>query len=461
MKITIENFGPIHHCEFDLEKDFHLIVGENNVGKSYAVKIIYHIVQTALHFNQISYSEMDQTIVFFSRGVSINQENISKIIENSIISILNKTFVKDLHDALINTFEGMSVFLNEFSGKNTIIKLDYENSIANLGVVENQLSLLNFTFKRKVILEYEQHAESNYTNAIIINYQKNNPQSKDTAILNFLTSSIWGFYSEVSGRICSIDYIPASRSGLYQVLSAFGQIIAELSKSRSFLTSKIDLPGIPDPLSNYFIKLASIDTKNINDENSILGKIAIQIEREILKGKVIFDSNTKRLNFLPDNTNLKLDLSTTSSMVSELSPIVTYLRYVLLQAQWIQGTIETQIGKTERKPIIIIEEPETHLHPKIQIKLAEFFAALANGGVKMFITSHSNYIFNKSNNLILGSKININKIEALVFKMTDKGSEGLVLNIDELGIDDENFLDSAEQLYNEKVELIQKLNADV
>ena len=52
-------------------------------------------------------------------------------------------------------------------------------------------------------------------------------------------------------------------------------------------------------------------------------------------------------------------------------------------------------------------------------------------------------------------------IEASVFKMTDKGSEGLLLNIDELGIDDDNFLDSAEELYNEKAELIQKLNADV
>ncbi|MBK6681662.1 MAG: AAA family ATPase [Ignavibacteriales bacterium] len=33
MKITIENFGPIHKFEIDLSKNISLIYGKNNIGK--------------------------------------------------------------------------------------------------------------------------------------------------------------------------------------------------------------------------------------------------------------------------------------------------------------------------------------------------------------------------------------------------------------------------------------------
>ena len=45
MKIIIENFGPIYKYEFDLEKDFHIIYGKNNIGKSYAISAVYLILK--------------------------------------------------------------------------------------------------------------------------------------------------------------------------------------------------------------------------------------------------------------------------------------------------------------------------------------------------------------------------------------------------------------------------------
>jgi hypothetical protein len=66
-------------------------------------------------------------------------------------------------------------------------------------------------------------------------------------------------------------------------------------------------------------------------EDKKINQIAKKIEDEILKGKIEFNPQTKQLMFYPDDTNLKLELSSTSSMVSELAPIVSYLRYVLTQ----------------------------------------------------------------------------------------------------------------------------------
>ena len=51
MKITITNFGPIKKFEIDLAKDLFMIYGKNNIGKSYAMSVVYLIIK---HFSSFS-----------------------------------------------------------------------------------------------------------------------------------------------------------------------------------------------------------------------------------------------------------------------------------------------------------------------------------------------------------------------------------------------------------------------
>lgn len=44
--------------------------------------------------------------------------------------------------------------------------------------------------------------------------------------------------------------------------------------------------------------------------------------------------------------------------------------------------------------IVIVENPEAHLHPRAQSKISEFFAKVASCGVQVFIESHSEHILN-------------------------------------------------------------------
>lgn len=44
--------------------------------------------------------------------------------------------------------------------------------------------------------------------------------------------------------------------------------------------------------------------------------------------------------------------------------------------------------------ILIIENPEAHLHPKAQSRLAKFLARVSSCGVQIFIESHSDHILN-------------------------------------------------------------------
>ena len=46
MKIVIERFGPIKRFEYNLEKDMIVTYGDNNIGKSYAMQIVYLVLKT-------------------------------------------------------------------------------------------------------------------------------------------------------------------------------------------------------------------------------------------------------------------------------------------------------------------------------------------------------------------------------------------------------------------------------
>lgn len=57
--------------------------------------------------------------------------------------------------------------------------------------------------------------------------------------------------------------------------------------------------------------------------------------------------------------------------------------------------------------LIIVENPEAHLHPRAQSKITEFFAKVASCGVQVFIESHSEHILNGLRVCALNPKIEV------------------------------------------------------
>jgi len=77
-----------------------------------------------------------------------------------------------------------------------------------------------------------------------------------------------------------------------------------------------------------------------------------------------------------------------SSMASELAPIVLYLRYLI------------QPGN-----LLIIEEPESHLHPAAQIEFIRQIALLVQQGVRVLVTTHSEWVLEALSNIVKRSGI--------------------------------------------------------
>ena len=86
--------------------------------------------------------------------------------------------------------------------------------------------------------------------------------------------------------------------------------------------------------------------------------------------------------YMPKNMTVDMPLHVTSSVITELAPLS------LLRQSGIHF-------KT-----IIIEEPETHLDPVLQKRMAQFIVRLMNNKKSVWITTHSDTILQHVNNML-------------------------------------------------------------
>ena len=494
MKIEIKNLGPISTFDFDLSKDFNIIFGQNNIGKSYAITAIYLILKnlTRLRSSPIELDyyylrrrlhgfPVDQST--FLRGDrnlmaqidSIQEKLIGKIkssvqeeidvtseVERIFKTILNQAIVQELEKSFKNSFSSIENLSNKYSDEKFSIVLVFEDFSFSLTSKDNGLLIENLKVNIPVIVKkIHTNRRLNFAKeriTVYFNTKAKDDRSRDLSLLDILFGKLYnGIRREITQVANQIYFLPASRSGLYQALSTFSAVIAELSKSRSFLSTKIELPNISEPVSDYFLYLANISNRKSKEFNEIIK----EIEKEILKGEVLFNKDTKKIVFSPSDIKVELDLSFTSSMISEIAPIVAYLKYIISSEVDSPYIIQESRGK---KPynVLFIEEPEAHLHPAIQVKLTELFCKLIESNVKIIITSHSNYMFNKLSNLILEGNVDHNNVGSYLMKMTENGSivDKLAMKPDRDGIEDQNFADVAEQLYEERIRIYEKLNKD-
>ena len=69
---------------------------------------------------------------------------------------------------------------------------------------------------------------------------------------------------------------------------------------------------------------------------------------------------------------------------------------------------------------IIIEEPEAHLHPNLQQKIAKLIINLMNMGIQVWITTHSDTILQHINNMLKLSAHDKSKELMQEFNYTEK-----------------------------------------
>ena len=179
-------------------------------------------------------------------------------------------------------------------------------------------------------------------------------------------------------------YLPADRTGLMHAhKSVTSTLIGSVATAGSRPT--VEVPGLSGILTDFLSELTSFEGDS-NDKDLVGLELGKQIEERVLQGSVMVTRNeTGYPSFLyrPNGLDSDLPLMNSSSMVSELAPVVLHLRKIVRKGD-----------------VLIIEEPESHLHPEMQAQFSCEIARIIRSGIRIIISTHSDLILEQIGNLI-------------------------------------------------------------
>ena len=262
------------------------------------------------------------------------------------------------------------------------------------------------------------------------------------------------------GAACrQAHYLPADRTG---VMHSHQVVVGALVQSASMagIRPAATMPALSGVLADFLQQLITIGTGHPRRSSDL----AKQFEESLLAGAVRVESsgaNYPSFLYRPRGWEEDLPLMRTSSMVSELAPVVLYLRHVV-----------------QRDDVLIVEEPEAHLHPAMQAAFARELARLVHLGVRVVLTTHSEWLLEQIGNLvrlsalpkgrrsgIAGAEVALepSQVGAWLFKPSQRPRGSIVQEVKpdlETGLFPTDFEDVSMALYNDGAEIFNRLQEE-
>lgn len=383
VNFEFKNLGPIISGNINI-KDLTIICGENNTGKTYISYALYGF-----------YELFDK---YFK--MHIKSEKYIEEIENKKIYIVK---MEELFDDIPNIRDKA---LNEY--KRNIYKIfNSEKDLFN--DLELKVDFSNNCNKEKFLKKYE-NSFKDYSEILPINavVSRENNNLKLTiikeeeislsAVLNLLIQL--SLPEEMIATKREVFMLPAERSGINIFFKELNinrnNEIFALSENMKMKRFMKNISKYSLPISNYINFLnnmnegSEIDRIDIlNKEKNKFNEVVNYLEKNIIGGKYTIDKDNN-IRFV--HNNLKEKSSIAFHVASSTAKTLFSLDYYLN-------------NNAAKGDILIIDEPELNLHPDNQRKLTRLLGQIVNRGIKLIISTHSDYIIKELNNLIvLGRK---------------------------------------------------------
>lgn len=386
MKVTVKNLGAIKEATVELG-GLTVFVGPNGTGKSYLAKVLYglqrHETITASYFNNAERFYQ----ILFGKSISTVRDAFSDLQQLTPVALQQALpALANLHAELFK--DRLSEFFNDDSN------LFFNTSIAYINIQ----------------LLPEEHLQIIITAAIDQAKTWLNPQTGLTTMntLNAISPEgvlwalCWHLFWGAGGGLA--DYFPAARSNFMLTYKEIYRARADehvgletisdklLLASKGLQTRKTGkLIRFDKPTEDFLSRLYDLDLST----NSLLAPIGVNLQSLLYKEDRIVIEQPEggslldfKFHINSDNMVGKLRLHLASSMVTETSPLLLGFWH------WIQP-----------ESLVIIDEPESHLHPEAQRALISVLAEAVNQGLKLILITHSPYILSCVNNLIKFSNL--------------------------------------------------------
>ena len=378
MKIEIKNLGAIEQAEFKLG-DLTIICGGNNTGKTYATYALFGFLCFWPDTVSTSVPEVDVLSLLSEGSIELD---IQDYISNAQ-TILEKG-CQEFSRQLPHVFASSE---KHFSESQFTVHLDPKD-IKPVSTFSRTMGAA----KAQLFSITKEPDSLSVTISLLVEKEKIKiPQAVISAIIGDAIKDI------VFGNLFPHPFIAsAERTGvaifrkeLNFVRIARNRLLKEMSSMEKKanpleLLSKVFTDYALPVKSNVEFthqleEIAKKDSFIIKEHPEVLDDFA-----DIIGGEYIVTKNDE-LYFSPTRkTRLKLTMDESSSAVRSLLDIGFYLRHEAAQGH-----------------LLMIDEPELNLHPENQRKVARLFARLVNLGIKVFITTHSDYIIKELNTLIM------------------------------------------------------------
>ena len=466
VEISVENFGPIAKANIDL-RPLTVFVGPSNTGKTYFATLVY-----ALHgaFNGLFHSSLLSPIESGVMGL------LSKLLtglttpREEILEILNKLDIHERPFKFSDLSKEMRPKLDVIVKETDLFTEKLQDELKNCFDLNSISELMRLTGEQRneitVLLKIGERDREYWNIRMQISESEvnlDNSTSLDSPTYDdmVLLPNGWSAWGELlvddnSVRIVSMShrrqgsryYLPAARSGIMQSHRVIASSLVTRT-TRVGLEQFPEIPTLSGVIADFMQKIILYDEEK--NPNAAMKYLAETLETEVLAGQIRLkpsSSGYPDFRYYPHGIREEVRLSQTSSMVSELAPLVLYLR-----------------GLVRPGDILIIEEPEAHLHPGAQADMAVILARLVRAGVRVIVTTHSDWLLEEIGNLIL---------EGLLEEKTDEPASWLLPEevgawhfqkdepVKEIafdtreGISPKDFENVAEGLYNRSVNLQQR-----
>jgi predicted ATPase len=428
-QIELENFKCFkERTSFPLGQ-LTLLTGINGCGKS-------TLLQSLLLMRQsIDHNENTDQILLNGSCVSLNSFNDVRNINNSRNeSIKFKYYINYIHNLYLgnNPFNlqgNVEYCLNENSDDDMVAKIveisflgrielekEYKDILANASSYYDIHAIYQFQHIFSLDLKFFKHK--------IVSLDDKNVekiQEGQSIMLHNLTPSNGGIYGNTDSIIADKSpiwiHFGSKESGctsdlLSQSLN-FNHIhyisADRLGPQEFYLKSTINKFPNVGAKGEFTVNLLYKKRDDLVNEKLCLGEdaktLATQTEEWLNE---IF--NGAKVEVPSSESNILELLFNTSTSKDRFRPANVGFGYSYILPIVVSGLI------AKEGEILIVENPEAHLHPKAQSRLAKFLAKVSSCGVQVFIESHSDHILNALRIAVLDDIITHEDLSILYFQ---------------------------------------------
>lgn len=391
--VHVKNFGKIEEASVEVAP-LTLFVGDNNSGKSYMMTLIYGLLTMDFLLDNF---EIDEDSDAYKRCCEVVRKMIPE--ENAQEYCLSSDQIKLFENLINETIENNkdSFLLSLFNKEMNAQKIE----IIFVDNCQMKFYISNYDDGSKLIRISADPMNCGHEQDVVEYAAREDDFAENGSGYTFFIAHI--MQSMLQGGIFRRDerkclYFPTARTGF---MLTYKTLIGNAMKEK-FTLEKTRKNLLTKPTSDFLRELSSMDTSvEIQDYCSVCEFM----EKRVIDGHIaVSDAPTQDVLYTPVGEKQSLPLYVTSGVVTEMTPLILFLKYVDLTT-------------------LLIEEPEISLHPQLQWQMARVLIRLSNMGLPVFVTTHSDLILQHVNNMI---KANEMKDKEAFLQASDYDKEDLL-----------------------------------